>query len=62
MRDTPKLVLAKLDMIGVPRRVRLYTRNGHDWSWQFGLYPLDQVDGKALTTQLRALMKDAAPH
>ena len=25
-------------------------------------YPLDQVDGKALTTQLRALMKDAAPH
>lgn len=25
-------------------------------------YPLDQVDDKALTTQLRALMKDAAPH
>ena len=25
-------------------------------------YPLDQVDGKALTKQLRALMKDAAPH
>ena len=25
-------------------------------------YSLEQVDGKALTTQLRALMKDAAPH
>lgn len=25
-------------------------------------YPLDQVDGKALTKQLRALMRDAAPH
>ena len=25
-------------------------------------YPLDQVDGKALTAQLRALMRDAAPH
>ena len=25
-------------------------------------YPVDQIDGKALTTQLRALMKDAAPH
>ncbi len=25
-------------------------------------YPLDEVDGKSLTAQLRALMKDAAPH
>ena len=25
-------------------------------------YPLDQVDGKALTKQLRALMRDAAPY
>ena len=25
-------------------------------------YPLDQVDGKPLTQQLRALMKDAAPY
>jgi hypothetical protein len=25
-------------------------------------YPLDQVDGKALTKQRRALMKDTAPH
>jgi hypothetical protein len=25
-------------------------------------YAIDQVDGRALTAQLRALMKDAAPH
>ena len=25
-------------------------------------YAIDQIDGKALTTQLRALMKDAIPH